>query len=83
MIEQQHQLLKLKDLEAINTKFDNLTTKTREELRMQGKKTPSEVNEMVIETIRQIFDFIVDEDYLGNHRFNQLTAHLRQPQSNG
>ena len=77
MVDQAHQLLKLKDLESINTKLDNITKNTKEDLKKQGKKTPSEINDIVIEKIREIIDFIVDEDYLGKDRFNQLTAHLR------
>ena len=76
MVEQQHQLLKLRELESINMKVDNLTKSTREEFR-QGRKTPNEINDRVIENIREIIDFIADEDYLGKDRFNEITAHLR------
>ena len=80
MVEEATVLLKNRDFEWLVGKCKDLNNDLIEESK-NSKRSATETNNAVVEKVRQIIELIVNEEFLGKERFNNITAHLRPPTS--
>ena len=68
-------LLRKRDFSSIVLKAQQIESDLDKELK--NTKVPNEIDKATLGKIRDLIDYIADDELLGEERFNSLTEHLR------
>ena len=68
-------LLRNRDFSSIVLKAQQIEADLDKELK--NTKVPNEIDRATVGKIRDLIDYIADDELLGEERFNSLTEHLR------